>query len=57
MREALRVGAIIVVSTPDGDDEDEVARVIVDAVHAGICVVETVRNGRVIIFYGVMSGL
>lgn len=50
MRNALTVGATIVVSTTDGDEEDEVARVIVEGVHAGICVVETVRNGRVIVF-------
>lgn len=52
MRKALTVGARIVVSTPDGDDEDEVTRVVVDATHAGICVVETARNGRVIVMLG-----
>jgi len=52
MRNALTVGAIIMVSTPDGEEEDEVTRVIVDAVDAGICVVETARNGRVIVMRG-----
>jgi hypothetical protein len=52
MRTALTVGATIMVSTPDGDEEDEVTRVIVDAVDAGICVVETARNGRVIVMRG-----
>lgn len=52
MRNALTVGAIIMVSTPDGEEEDEVTRVLVDAVDAGICVVETARNGRVIVMRG-----
>jgi hypothetical protein len=52
MRTALTVGATIMVSTPDGEEEDEVTRVIVDAVDAGICVVETARNGRVIVMRG-----
>ncbi|HEY2851975.1 MAG TPA: hypothetical protein VGJ18_03970 [Gemmatimonadaceae bacterium] len=53
MRNALTVGATIVVSTPDGEEEDEVTRVIVDAVDAGVCVVETARNGRVIVMRGI----
>jgi len=52
MRNALTVGAKITVSTPDGEEEDEVTRVLVDAVDAGICVVETARNGRVIVMRG-----
>lgn len=48
----LKVGAKLMVSTTHGDEEDEVIRVIVDAIHAGICVVETVRNGRVIVMRG-----
>ena len=36
----------------DGDEEDEVTRVLVDAVDAGVWVVETARNGRVIVMRG-----
>lgn len=50
MKKELTVGATLVVSTPDGDEEDEVTRVIFEAVNAGICIVETARNGRVIVF-------
>jgi hypothetical protein len=53
MREReLKVGAKLVVSTTDGDEEDEVTRILVDAVDAGVCVVETARNGRVIVMRG-----
>ena len=48
----LKVGAKLVVSTTDGDQEDEVTRVLVDAVDAGVWVVETVHNGRVIVMGG-----
>ena len=48
----LKVGAKLVVSTTDGDQEDEVTRVLVDAVDAGVWVVETARNGRVIVMRG-----
>ena len=48
----LTVGARLVVSTTDGDEEDEVTRVLVDAVDAGVWVVETARNGRVIVMRG-----
>ena len=48
----LKVGAKLVVSTTDGDEEDEVTRVLVDAVDAGVWVVETARNGRVIVMRG-----
>jgi len=48
----LEVGAKLVVSTADGDEEDEVTRVLVDAVDAGVWVVETARNGRVIVMKG-----
>lgn len=48
----LTVGARLVVSTIDGDEEDEVTRVLVDAVDAGVWVVETARNGRVIVMRG-----
>ena len=63
----LRVGATLVVSTADGEEVDEVVRVLVDAVDAAMWIVETARNGRVIVMrglrsvdnepYGVMSGL
>ncbi|HEY2379324.1 MAG TPA: hypothetical protein VGH98_25300 [Gemmatimonadaceae bacterium] len=48
----LEVGAKLVVSTADGDEEDEVTRVLVTAVDAGVWVVETARNGRVIVMKG-----
>ena len=48
----LRVGAKLVVSTRDGDVEDEVIRVVVDSVEAGVWVVETVHNGRVVVMRG-----
>ena len=48
----LEVGAKLIVSTTDGDEEDEVTRVLVDAVDAGVWVVETARNGRVIVMKG-----
>lgn len=48
----LKVGAKLVVSTADGDEEDVVTRVLVDAVDAGVWVVETARNGRVIVMKG-----
>ena len=48
----IKVGAKLVVSTKDGDEEDEVTRVVVDAVDEGLWVVETVRNGRVIVMRG-----
>ena len=53
----LKVGAKLVVSTNDGDEEDEVTRVIVESVDAGICVVETARNGRVIVMRGRNGGI
>ena len=48
----LKVGATLVVSTTDGDEEDEVTRVVIEDVAAGLCVVETLRNGRVIVMKG-----
>jgi L-asparaginase/Glu-tRNA(Gln) amidotransferase subunit D len=48
----LEVGAKVVVSTGNGDEEDEVIRVLVDAVDAGVWIVETARNGRVIVMRG-----
>jgi len=48
----LKVGDPLVVSTTDGDEEDEVMRVIIQDVAAGLCVVETLRNGRVIVLKG-----
>lgn len=48
----LKVGAKLVVSTTDGDEDDEVTRVVIQDVAAGLCVVETVRNGRVIVMRG-----
>jgi hypothetical protein len=51
-RVEVKVGAKLVVSTTDGDHEDEVTRVLVDAVEAGICLVETARHGRVVVMRG-----
>jgi hypothetical protein len=48
----LRAGAKLVVSTSEGDEEDEVTRVLVDGLDSGVSVVETARNGRVIIMRG-----
>ena len=48
----LKAGAKLVVSTTDGDEEDEVMRVVIDDVTAGVCLVETLRNGRVIVMKG-----
>lgn len=48
----LEVGAKLIVSTSGGDEEDEVTRVLVDAVDAGVWVVQTARNGRVIVMKG-----
>jgi len=48
----LSVGEKLVVSTAEGEEEDVVTRVLVDAVAAGVCIVETARNGRVIVMRG-----
>jgi hypothetical protein len=48
----VRAGAKLVVSTTDGEQEDEVIRVLVDAVDAGVWIVETAQNGRVIVMRG-----
>lgn len=53
--ERLHVGAKLVVSTSDGEEEDEVTRVLVDAIDAGVWIVETARNGRVIVMRGRVS--
>ena len=48
----LKVGATLVVSTTDGDEEDEVTRIVIEDIAAGLCVVETLHNGRVIVMKG-----
>jgi hypothetical protein len=48
----LKVGAKLVVSTTDGDEDDEVTRVVIEDLAAGLWVVETLRNGRVIVMRG-----
>ncbi|HKN67815.1 MAG TPA: hypothetical protein VJW73_16140 [Gemmatimonadaceae bacterium] len=48
----LKAGAKLVVSTTDGDEEDEVTRIVSEDVVAGLWVVETLRNGRVIVMKG-----
>jgi hypothetical protein len=53
----LKAGAKLVVSTTDGDEEDEVARVVIEDADAGLCVVETLRNGRVIVMRGRSTAL
>lgn len=52
----LRAGAKLVVSTSDGEEEDEVIRVLVDAADSGVSIVETARNGRVIVMRGRKGG-
>lgn len=57
MREMeLKVGARLVVSTTDGEEEDEVTRVLADGEQAGVWIVETVRNGRVVVLRGTANG-
>lgn len=51
-----KVGAKLVVSTTDGDEDDEVTRVVSEDVTAGLWVVETLRNGRVIVMRGRSDG-
>jgi len=45
-----------VVSTSDGKEDDEVTRVLVDGVAVGVWLVETARNGRVIVMRGRADG-
>jgi hypothetical protein len=52
----LRVGAKLVVSTSEGEEEDEVTRVLVHGIDAGLWVVETARNGRVVVMRGRADG-
>ena len=52
----LKVGAKLVVSTTNGDEEDEVTRVLVAGADAGLWVVETLRTGRVIVMRGRSEG-
>ena len=47
-----RVGTKILVSTDDGEQEDEVIRVLVGGTEAGLWVVETMHNGRVVVLRG-----
>ena len=51
----LKVGAKLVVSTTEGDEDDDVTRTVSEDVAAGLWVVETLRNGRVIIMKGQSS--
>jgi len=48
----LHVGAKLVVSTSEGEEEDEVTRVLVEGGDACVWLVETARNGRVIVMRG-----
>jgi hypothetical protein len=52
--EELKVGAKLMVSTTDGDEEDEVTRVL--AVDSAVWIVETLRNGRVVVMRGRSDG-
>jgi hypothetical protein len=51
-KKRLFVGTRLVVSTDDGDEEDEVIRVLGGTPEAGLWVVETARNGRVVVLRG-----
>lgn len=53
----VKVGAKLVVSTTDGDEDDEVTRVVSEDVAAGLWVVETLRNGRVIVMRGMKQSI
>lgn len=48
----LRVGAKIVVSTTDGEEEDVITRVLIDATETGMWLIETAHNGRVVVMRG-----
>jgi hypothetical protein len=48
----LFVGTKLVVSTDGGEEEDEVVRVLGGTPEAGLWVVETARNGRVVVLRG-----
>ena len=48
----LFVGTKLVVSTDDGEQEDEVVRVLGGTPEDGLWVVETARNGRVVVLRG-----
>lgn len=48
----LHVGTKLVVSTDDGDQEDEVVRVLGGTPETGLWVVETAHNGRVVVLRG-----
>lgn len=50
------VGAKLIVSTSEGEQEDEVTRVLVDAADSGVWVVETAHNGRVLVMRGHKDG-
>ena len=46
------VGTRLVVTTDDGDQEDHVVRVLDGTPEKGLWVVETARNGRVVVLRG-----
>jgi hypothetical protein len=48
----LHVGTKLIVSTDDGDQEDEVVRVLGGTPEDGLWVVQTARNGRVVVLRG-----
>lgn len=52
----LRVGAKLVVSTTEGEEEDEITRIVVATNDSGVVVVETARNGRVVVMRGRRDG-
>jgi hypothetical protein len=48
----LRAGAKLLVSTDEGEQEDEVVRVVNGTPDSGVWIVETARNGRVVVMRG-----
>jgi hypothetical protein len=48
----LRVGAKLMVCTEEGEREDEIVRVVSTTANEGLCIVETARNGRVVVMRG-----
>lgn len=53
MREGrIRAGARVVITTEHGEEEEEVLRVLGGSEEAGVWLVETARQGRVVVLPG-----